>query len=199
MMTAVRRSVRKGKHRLRLLREFAEAQRRPETRSSLAKFASLMPTGSGRTVVVVADPSQRTQVVSWLEQFPADRRHVISSVTAPEWQRVDGEVTHHRATTLGEVSREIRTIGPVHILIDALSDDMLPEGAENHFTVWRRLFLHVRPGGVYVVDRSSAARKSIGTASDSWLQLVAAAQDPDLDAPSPDRNREVNSRTESGE
>jgi hypothetical protein len=104
----------------------------------LAAHAAQLPTGSGRAVVVLAaDPATRA-VRRWLRPFAAD-----------DLQLLDGAV---------RASDVLTGRGPVDVVVDLLDGTAAEQEAR-----WQRLFLHLRPGGSYVVA---------GGGSSEWVRRL---------------------------
>jgi capsular polysaccharide biosynthesis protein len=154
-------------------------------------FAARLAEGSDRAVVLLADSSRRAEVTRWMERFPSDHVHLISDEAAPEWEVEEGRAAHYEGDSLFRISRNIGLVGPVDILVDLLPDELLPDGAANHHDIWRRLFFHVKPHGLYVIDRTAAPRHAVAAASKTWLQVLATAEDPDAERPISGGDREL--------
>lgn len=145
----------------------------------LGPYESLLPDRPERTVVVLAHRAVHEQVAAWLMQFPGDHRHVISAEAAPDWQVGGGGVARHVAVTADQMDWEIKLIGPVDILINLLPRNLLPKDVPHHHDMWRRLHLHLKPDGLYILDRSSAPGPELGSALGSWMATLAATDDPE--------------------
>jgi capsular polysaccharide biosynthesis protein len=157
----------------------------------LGPYESLLPDRPGRTVVVLAHRALREQVRPWLMQFPGDHCHVISAEAAPEWQLDGGGVVHHVAETAGQMGWEVKLIGPVDVLINLLPQNLLPQDAPDHHEMWWRLYLHVKPDGLYVLDRSSAPGAEVGSALCAWMATLADTDDPEAVPATSNRDAEL--------
>ena len=113
----------------------------------------------------------------WLTQFPHDRRHVIAAEAAPEWQLENGGIVHHAAETAGQMNEELKLIGPADVLVNLLPRNLLPADVADHEEMWWRLYLHLRPGGLYVLDRGSAPGAGLGAALGAWVAASAGNGD----------------------
>ena len=92
-------------------------------------------------------------MLRWLRQFPTDHVHTISAENPPEWRSSPVQFTHHKGESLSELAEVLKIIGPVDVLVD-----LMPGDTEEHEAIWRALFFHLNPGGVYVVDRRAVHR-----------------------------------------
>lgn len=149
------------------------------TPGPLRPYESLLPGRPHRTVVILAHRTLGERVRPWLMQFPGDHRHVISPEEAPEWQLAGAGVTHHVAETFHEMDREIRLIGPVDVIINSLPQDLLPVDVAHHHDMWWRLYFHLKPDGLYLVDRRSAPGPELGESLSAWMMTLASNDDPE--------------------
>ena len=60
------------------------------------------------------------------------------------------------------------------MIVDLSSSE--PDGAR---ATWRRLYLHLRPGGLYVIDRSTSEGGLFGKATHDWFGVILDAADPE--------------------
>ncbi|NYE75528.1 glycosyltransferase family 61 protein [Microlunatus parietis] len=128
------------------------------------------PARADRSVIILTQGDTRTPVVEWLSEFAGDRLHVISLDADPEWDLDGHGATHHRAETLDQYHWLLKPIGPVDVLID-----LLPVDDATHLLTWQRLFLHLRPGGLWLVDRRGQGQSAFTAAFASWVQTMVAA------------------------
>ncbi len=140
---------------------------------------------------MLAHRALREQVGPWLLQFPADHRHVISAEAAPEWELDGSGVVHHVAETAGQMGWEVKLIGPVDVLINLLPQNLLPQDVPNHHEMWWRLYPHVKPGGLYIVDPSAAAGSELGGALSAWMATLAGTDDPEARPATSSRDAEL--------
>lgn len=145
----------------------------------LRPYWSLLPERPGRTVVVLAHSSLRDQVRPWLLQFPGDRCHVISAEAVPEWQLDGRRAVHHAVITAGQMDWEIKLLGPVDVIVNLFPRSLLPDDVPDHYEWWWRLHPHLKPDGLYVLDRSTAPGPELGEALSGWLGRLAASDDPE--------------------
>jgi capsular polysaccharide biosynthesis protein len=145
----------------------------------LGPFESLLPDRPGRTVVVLAHRTLREQVRPWLMRFSGDHCHVISAEAAPEWEIGGGGAVHHVAETGGQMGWEVQLIGPVDVLVNLLPQNLLPQDVPDHHEMWWRLHLHLKPDGLYILDRSSAPGAELGDALAAWMATLATNDDPE--------------------
>jgi capsular polysaccharide biosynthesis protein len=145
----------------------------------LGRYWSLLPGRRPRTVVVLAHPSLREQVRPWLLQFPGDRCHVLSADAAPQWQLDASPAVHHAVATAGQADGEIKLLGPVDVIVNLVPQSLLPEDVPDHYEWWWRLHPHLKPDGLYVLDRSSAPGPELGRALGAWLESLATGDDPE--------------------
>lgn len=201
-LRAIRRRVARQRwvRALRTRRRPAVSLARPAP-GPLGPYESLLPDRAGRTVVVLAHRTLVEQVGRWLRQFPGDRCHVISAETAPEWQvagvgrGVVHDVVHHVAETVGQMSSAVKLIGPVDVLINLLPDTLLPEDVSNHHEMWWQLYFHLKPGGLCVLDRSSARNHETCDSLAVWIATLAASDAREAAPAMPDRDAELSRST----
>lgn len=140
--------------------------------------------------MVLAHRALRKQVRPWLTLFPDDHRHVISAEAAPEWQ-LGGGVVHHVAETAGQMGWAVKLIGPVDVLINLLPQNLLPPDVPHHHEMWWRLYFHLKPDGLYVLDRSAAPGSELGSAMGAWMATLATSDDPEAVPTTPDHTAEL--------
>ena len=134
-------------------------------------YTSLLPPGSNRTIVLIAHPSLRTQVNPWLLLFANDQCHIISSDAAPEWALDRYAVTFHAAQTGKDISWEIKLIGSVDVLVNLLPRELFPQDVSNHDQMWRRLYLHLKPDGLYIVDCAQPP-EDLNASVSRWVETL---------------------------
>jgi hypothetical protein len=136
-------------------------------------YTFLLPEGPGRTVVLLADPGQRTRVPAWLVLFAHDAVHLVSADSAPEWRRANVRYQFHSAADLNAVATLLRGLGPADVVVD-----MTQGSAAELERTWRRLFYHLKHDGVYVVDRSGAADPHFRRALNTWIARITTGDEP---------------------
>lgn len=146
--------------------------------SPLAPFAGMLPTDLPRLVVVIAQHRLRNRVAPWLLDFAADDVHVIAGEVAPEWEAAGPALSVHIADTLGRENEILKALGPVDVILDLTAG---PD-ADNHAR-WQRLFLHLRPGGIYVLGQTDPDRVGFDKPTRAWVSAVLDAADPVDDPP----------------
>ena len=150
----------------------------PVAKGPLKDLGQFLPGTEGRTVVVLAHPSQREVVGRWLAQFPHDNVHVLAREEAAEWSFDGPSVRFHTAASLDEVSKRVRFLGAVDVVVNLLPADRLPEGAEDQLMVFARLFRYLRRRGCYILDRSTTSASSSTLGLAPLLEILAAADAP---------------------
>ena len=134
----------------------------------------MLPGREPLVVVVVARPGARAQVGPWLARFHGHDRHVVASDDAPDWELEGTDVAHHLAGTERQVDTALKLIGPVDVIVDLSSSE--PDGAR---ATWRRLYLHLRPGGLYVSTARRRRAGLFGKATHDWFGVILDAADPE--------------------
>jgi capsular polysaccharide biosynthesis protein len=157
----------------------------------LGRYTSLLPDRRGRTVVVLAHRVLREEVRPWLMQFQGDYRHLITAEAAPEWQLEGAGVIYHVAETIHEMNWEIGLIGPVDVIINLLPQSLLPQDVAHHHDMWWRLYFHLKPDGLYLVDRRSAPGSELGNSLTAWMTTLASNDDPEAAPATSERDAEL--------
>lgn len=157
----------------------------------LGLYSSLLPGRRERTIVVLAHPALGDQARLWLQQFPGDHCHVIWAKATAESQLEGSGAVHHTAGTAGQAGWEIKLIGPVDVLINLLPQRLLPQDVPDHYEFWWRLYPHLKPDGLYVLDRSSAPGPEVGSALGAWIADLATSDDPEALAAVSGRDAEL--------
>ena len=112
------------------------------------RYALLLPDRPNQTVVVLADDAS-APVRAFLQAPGARRRIVISPESCPEWALEEQGAEHRAAGNLDEVNWHMRFFGPVDVVVD-----LAARSSDEYDVVWRKLFFHLHPRGVYVIARS---------------------------------------------
>ena len=153
------------------------AKRQPRS-GPLAGLESLVPSGRGRAVLILAHSSQRNAMADWLVEFQHDQVTVISEDDAPEWGLSDAGADQRIAPTLAKVNSSARMLGGLDVIVDLLPSDHLPRGAEDRSDVFGAVFRYLKLKGAYVLDRRADPRPSLDGLN-RWLELATAADDPE--------------------
>lgn len=99
-------------------------------------------------VVVVAMRGRKSLGRDIIAQFPGARVTVLSVKSRAAWSLADYNARHMVTKSMADLNWHLRKIGPVDAIIDASRDPAYPAAK-----VWKELFLHLRSGGVYVIQR----------------------------------------------
>lgn len=83
-----------------------------------------------------------------LDAFAGQTVRVFSPGTQPDWQLVPRGVSHVKIDHIGRIAWHFKRFGPFDVIVNCF-----PPGKDGPFYAWRRLFLHLRPDGVYLLDR----------------------------------------------
>lgn len=125
-------------------------------------------------VVIVADPEVRGRVVAWIRRFPYGTVRVVAPEAAPEWRLERYGAVHYVDKKMQAVNHRLKLIGPADVIIDLHSPT-----PEVQLARWRRLFLHLKPGGVYVVDPIAEGARTFNRRYAAWLSGVLGNADPE--------------------
>ncbi len=126
----------------------AQASPPSASRGFYERYSSLLPRREKQTVVILADAGASAPVGEFLPAPRAERVVVISPEDVLEWDLVRHGAEHMQARTLDEVSCLLDGIGPVDVILD-----LAQRSPEEYDAVWRRTFFHLRPRGLYAIDR----------------------------------------------
>ncbi|HEY9294123.1 MAG TPA: glycosyltransferase 61 family protein [Microlunatus sp.] len=113
-----------------------------------AGLRSLLPTGDRLNVAVLAT-RESTGVPAVLDAFAGAKVRVFGRTTSHDWQLSRRRVTHVPSRHIGKTAWHFRRFGPFDVIINCA-----PAGKDGPLYAWRRLFLHLRANGAYVLDRS---------------------------------------------
>ena len=143
---------------------------------------------AGARCVVIADPDHPERAQQWLREARADRVLVLTP-DAAGWSRTadsasdptSDSVTVREARGIDELVNEVQKFGGIDVILALLPKRKLPDGVPDQYDLFSRLFLYLRPGGTYIVDRTieGGGRSTLGP--NRWRQLLAAADDPEAD------------------
>jgi capsular polysaccharide biosynthesis protein len=174
LQAAQRRSPR-AKRAIDAARRVRDALRnRPQSRprrasGPLAPVVAMLPQRSPRVVVVLASAESDAQLRGWLGHFTGDRVHVLAAERSADWS-ADSALDYRPAVGPEEMHEALKRIGPVDVVLD-----MCPGHATDFEQRWKRLFLHLRNGGAYVISRQGVNRRS-DQATLTWAAGLLAAQ-----------------------
>jgi len=153
-------------------------RRRRQRGGPLADLDSLVPAGPGRSVLILAHPTQRQQLLPWLKEFSGDRVCVIASDEAPEWELEGTSVVLHIAANLSKVNARVRMLPALDVVVDLLPVELLPTGAEDHLDLFATVFRYIKQHGAYVFDRRvEAPGPTTLEPLTRWLELLTATED----------------------
>lgn len=161
----LRRLARRSLHRSgRSPAPLPRVQRRFESVVGFEQFRN-----PDRRVVVLADPSQGSEVREWITCFLPASVLVMSAAARPEWEIGDDIPRFREAST--ELSWHFKMIGPADVVVD-----LLPGSIDEHRKRWELLFFHLKPGGCYVIDASLAGLETFSSDGAAWAsELIGLA------------------------
>jgi hypothetical protein len=139
---------------------------------------------AGARCVVIADPDHPERAQQWLSESRADRVLVLTPDAAGWSQASDSasdSLSVREARGIDELVREVQKFGRIDVILALLPKRRLPDGVPDQYDLFSRLFLYLRPGGTYIVDRTveGSGRSALG--ANRWRQLLAVADDPEAD------------------
>jgi capsular polysaccharide biosynthesis protein len=123
------------------------------------------PTGAdepSRTpnVAVLAGPGQ-TELGVVLDALGSARIRVFGPRALPEWRLVRRGITHVKSSHIGTTAWNFKRYGPFDVVVNCS-----PAGKDGQLYALRRLFLHLRADGSYLLDRSVVTEQE-------WAEIVA--------------------------
>ncbi|GAB3926073.1 hypothetical protein GCM10027613_39840 [Microlunatus endophyticus] len=137
----------------------------------LGRFAHLLPE-CGLKVGILTDLSQRTLLREWLGRLSKSTIDlVLPPYSDPTGYASEG-IRCHLAAGYLQVQERLRTVGPHDVIIDLRDRRDIVRAR-----VWRSMFLDLRPGGLYIVDRRTARRPDPRLAT--WLDSLDARRSDD--------------------
>jgi capsular polysaccharide biosynthesis protein len=142
----------------------------------------------GRVAVLLVHPTQRDEVVAWLDLLEGATVHVLSGKEVPEWDLLGRGVRFHRARAFPELELALKRIGTIDLLVNLLPVDLVPGKKHDQYTVFRRLFPYVARGGAFVLDRRTSPAASTLLGVERWTRLLAASEDPIVERGLPRRD-----------
>jgi capsular polysaccharide biosynthesis protein len=139
---------------------------------------------AGARCVVIADPDHPERAQQWLSESRADRVLVLTPDAAGWSQASDSasdSLSVREAHRIDELVREVQKFGRIDVILALLPKRRLPDGVSDQYDLFSRLFLYLRSGGTYIVDRTveGSGRSALG--ANRWRQLLAVADDPEAD------------------
>lgn len=97
-------------------------------------------------VVVIARHGRDDIGSAVLGRLDRGRTTVFAGRSRPAW-RLEDHRTHFVAVkSLASVTWQLKCLGPVDAILDLSDDPSIP-----HFSMWRKIFLHLRRGGQYII------------------------------------------------
>lgn len=152
----------------------------PGGRTGAESFATelrrLLPQRRDANVAVLADPDS-AGLPGVLDALGGARIRVFSTRSRPEWQLRRRGIQHVPVKHIGVAAWHFQRFGPFDAVVNCAS-----AGKDGQFYAFRRLFFHLRAGGVYVQDRSVVT-------DEEWSELIARlAKLPPLDSAEPRGN-----------
>ena len=142
------------------------------------EVASLLGTPGKRTVVIVAHPSLRDPVRSWMAEFARDRVVVLAPDEAAEWDLAGAGVEFGIAATFGELTRELKKVGAIDVVVTLLPTELLPGTDSDQLSLFSRIFRFLKPGGAYLLDRAVVPTSSEVLGQERWFEMLASSEEP---------------------
>lgn len=133
----------------------------------LSRYASLLPSGSGLRVVLLASGTAPAVVRETLRHYAGHRLHVVSAGEDSDWELDRHHAAHHQATDVWGTNQALAKLGPVDVVVD-----LEPGPSQRHEDRWSRLFFHLRHGGAWVIPRSAVTRSP----EEGFASLARVAQ-----------------------
>ena len=115
------------------------------------------PRSRGRTVRGARGPRPPRRTQQWLSEARADRVLVLTSDAAgwtPTSDSPSDSISVREARGIDELVREVQKFGRIDVILALLPKRKLPDGVPDQYDLFSRLFLYLRPGGTYIVDRT---------------------------------------------
>jgi capsular polysaccharide biosynthesis protein len=134
----------------------------------LQRFRGLLPGKHPRKVVIITAAQAGDALLPWLQEFQADRIHILAAAPAAAWRQPGIAFTHHTAATIEQYVEVLKPIGPVHVIVD-----LIPVPAGRHQKLWEALFYHLTPGGLYLVDPKMMPAAERQTGIERWSHRFA--------------------------
>lgn len=148
---------------------------------SLAPYRALLPEAPGRRVAVLVGPGQGAELTGLVSELAGDEVFLLAPAASPQWAMATSSATLLTSTTLRQVHARLKRIGPIDLLVDLLPTDEKVPG-----DVFRKVFFHLRPGGVYVLanrgfpDERAVGEEAVGAAA---VGAAAVGGEPASGAP----------------
>jgi capsular polysaccharide biosynthesis protein len=136
-------------------------------------YSSWLPDHEKLRVVILAGEGQRTQPLRWLDRFADDEIWLLSDREDPSWDVEQRRVQHRRANTVAAKVRALRTIGPVDVLVNLLEAEQ-----QEHVSMWRKFFFHLRPNGLYIIDQQSRTARAFVNPLAGWMFTIYDPAEP---------------------
>jgi capsular polysaccharide biosynthesis protein len=125
-------------------------------------------------VVILADPEVRGRVAAWIRRFPVGTVRIVSPEPAPEWELDRFRVRHYIDNKMHAANDRLKLVGPADVIVDLQS--RTPAKQQEW---WRRLFFHLKPGGLYIIDPVVEGARTFNREYGTWLGQVLGDSDPE--------------------
>ena len=109
----------------------------------------------------------RTAVPAWIAQFPRAAVYVCAADTLPEWHLDSLGARHLLDVEQKLVNWHLKTLGPVDVIVD-----LIPHSTADQRALFNRLFWHLKPRGVYVLDPAVTGADPYSAASAAWVSAL---------------------------
>ena len=120
--------------------------------------AEMMGSAGDRTVVVLADPARQEALGGWLQDFSRDHVSLLFVGGAPDLDLGSDKARKTRTIVevadLDDVAAHLTRLNAQDLIVVVLGSAALVSLVKDHRVLFERLFLHLRRGGAYVVDRT---------------------------------------------
>lgn len=135
------------------------AEEQPPAESFAAQLHQLLPARRDANVAVLAEPDT-AELPAVLDSLRGARIHVFSMHSRPEWQLRRRGIGYVAVNHIGRAAWHFQRFGPFDAVVNCAT-----AGKDGQFSAFRRLFFHLRAGGVYVQNRAVAT-------DDQWSALI---------------------------
>ena len=127
----------------------------PSSPATMLADSRLLPPGPDRRVVLLCDEKVRAELMSYLQLFHGDRTLVLAETSPPDWQLGRWGARFVATPNPAVIQQAVTRFGPIDVVVD------LRTGTDaEHLTWWNQLFLHVREGGAYAVERQRITERA---------------------------------------
>jgi len=128
--------------------------------------------GSAATVVILTEPSVRAAVPAWIAHFAKAKVFVIAPATLPEWHLAELGARHLLDQDMSKINWRMKALGAVDVVVD-----LMPHSVSDQRAQFSRLFWHLKPQGVYVVDPAATGTDPFATETASWVADLLRAEE----------------------